>query len=239
MYCSSCGNKLADDAKFCSECGASVGTNWTGGIQTIQQQTKETAQKIAGNVGTAFDKLGLNPFQKTLTIMSAFAAFFFLLCFDLEPAFSVFLSIVTLLAGCVLCWAMAKKNVLLSTPAAAAFSIYVFRLLALDIKKLINISDYELDFGTAVSRLVFYAMAIILWRLVKNKSKNQMAESRVFLGASTLVSVYYLFYLFESSSYQNGLYCLGRVLFLSVFVALSYQSVFCGGCDASVKKEQP
>ena len=43
MYCSSCGAKLDDDAKFCTNCGTSIDQ---GGNENIQNETHQNDEQI-------------------------------------------------------------------------------------------------------------------------------------------------------------------------------------------------
>ena len=236
MYCSSCGNKLPEDARFCEKCGTPVHIgaenqhpvnnkvpNTSAGNPKAGNQGREWAetgtaafQEFSEKVNTAADKLGLDEWQKITCMVAACSALLFVICIT-----GTLSSWMAVLSGILLLIFCMGKKASDSKELVLAMSVFIIRYMIVDIRLLFGENIYY-SADSIVMRIIVYAMVVIYWLAVTGQLHQKDSGMTGVLVLSAVTAAHSAVNIFFSFRYgfRSVLFSLGMAGFFACYVIL-------------------
>lgn len=237
MYCTSCGSKLPEDARFCDKCGTSVENGAakdqhpeineipkastehtkTGNPGRDWAETGVAAfQELSGQVNSAADKLGLDEWQKIICMISAGSLLLFIICMTgtLESWLSV-------ISGAMLLLFCSRKKQFESTEMAVTMTIFIMRFVSVDIRRLLG--EYiSYSVSGILMRFVLYGLVVVYWLALTGRSDRKEQGTAWVLVLSGVTALYEAADTFLSFRYgfRSALFSLGMTGFFACYVLL-------------------
>lgn len=257
MYCTSCGARLADDARFCEKCGAPGGESNMGeqkgkenaAVPDVSDKPIETVRinkddnirtetasfrKFFQNAMDAVNALDLNKGQKMAAVVAACSALFFLICVT-----GSLVSWITAVSGIILLASCLKKKSFDSMELTLAMTFFAARFLVVDImagtRVLSGGSSAHYGFFTVMMRLVTYGTAIIYWLAVLGRLRKRPSAYALILGLSCAELVYAAIRFLSafSDGFRNTLFYLGWAGFFVCYIMFLGKDKETVGCVKS------
>lgn len=244
MYCSSCGNKLGENANFCDKCGIPVNDtsmefqrkpeSMRASDMSIEERASyskaehlsgnwaETGaaalHEFSGNVMNAADNLGLDPWQKAVGGIALCTAFFFLICIT-----GSLTSWITAVSGIMLTVFCLQKKRFDSIELLLAMSVFILRFVVVDIETLFDRlgGGYVYYHAFAIlMRIVMYSLIVIYWMAITGGIRRKESAFSLVFVLSAVTAVYALvnFLTAFPNGFRSVLFYLGWAGFFTCYI---------------------